>query len=287
MKYKIRSLFIPTKGFTFLAFDLSQAETWIVAYRSREQRMKDALLHSDIHTITASAIFAPGVDCDHDSWMEEDNHRICKSCNTKITNAERYLGKRSNHGNSYRMSAERWTQVINADSDKPPYVTVTLSQAKKYRNAWLGFYPGVTNWWKDIESQLARDRTITTTYGRKRNFTAPWGDSLFKEATAYEPQSTVADHALGLVHPELGVEGGLLGICKHPDISRYCNVVYTAHDSVIVEAPKGREREFAPLIYRLFRRPLVVGGECFTIPVDGEIGDRWGELERIPKSWYD
>lgn len=281
MKYKIRSLFIPSPGYTFLAMDLSQAETWVVAYLANEPKMKDALLNSDIHTITAAGIFLPQTECFHDIWENIDGKRVCKSCQSTVSEIERYLGKRSNHGNSYRMSADRWTQVINADSDKPPFVTVSLAQAKAYRLKWLRLYPGVVTWWKEIEGAMGRNRTLKTTYGRKRTFGGIWGDSLFKEATAYEPQSTVADHALGMTHPDLGIEGGLLGIAKHPEIKRHCKIVHTAHDSVMLEIPEREVDTFAPICYGLFHRPLVVKGESFNIPVDLEVGGRWGEMQKI------
>lgn len=291
MKYKVRSQFIPTPGFTFLAFDLSQAETWVSAYLANEPRMKDALLHSDIHTITAAAIFSDNTQCDHFGWDKETNpstgksDRVCKVCGTRITEEERYIGKRSNHGNTYRMSPIKWMQVINGESNEPPYVSVTSKQAIQYNRKWLNFYPRIQTWWKEIESELGQSRTLVTPYGRRRNFGGFWGQDLFKEATAFVPQSTVADHALGLVQRQLNVEGGFLGISKHPDIKRYCRIVHTAHDSIMLEVPSNREPEFAPIIFSLFRRPLVVNGEQFTIPVDGEYGDRWGELEDIPKEW--
>ena len=53
----------------------------------------------------------------------------------------------------------------------------------------------------------------------------------------------------------------------------------------MLEVPRNRENEFAPIVRKLFERPLVVNGEQFTIPVDGEYGDRWGELKPIPKEW--
>jgi DNA polymerase I-like protein with 3'-5' exonuclease and polymerase domains len=285
MKYKIRSMFIPTKGYNYIAFDFSQAETWIVAHLSNEPRMKDALLNSDIHTITASALFITDQSCLHERWIKVGTTRKCESCGAVISDAERYIGKRSNHGNSYRMSPERWAQVINAESGEPPYVSVTLFQAKNYNKRWLDFYPGIKRWWYEIEQQLSSNRTLITPYRRKRVFYSQWGPELFKEATAYVPQSTVADHTFGAVCPDLGIRGGLLGVHSLPDIRKYCRLVHTAHDSIMLECPIGSEKDIVPQVYKQMCRPLVVNGETFTIPVDGEHGNRWGELEPIPKEW--
>lgn len=286
MKYKIRSQFIASPGFTFIAMDLSQAETWVVSRLANEVTMIDALANSDIHTITAAALFLNN-GCFHTvGWDKFDNgDRVCKDCGGVITEIMRYLGKKSNHGNSYRMSPDRWTQVINAESDNPPFVTVTLAESRVYNKKWLSLYVGIKQWWLAVENQLAANRTIITPYGRRRVFYGQWGDPLFKEAIAYNPQSTVADHALGAIQPELGISGGILGISKLPDVKNHCRLITTAHDSVLLEVPLGSEREIAPQVYKQFHRPLVVNGDEFTIPVDGEYGERYGELERIPKEW--
>lgn len=283
MKLKVRSLYVPTPGYSFIAFDLSQAETWVTAFLAREPRMKEALLKSEIHSVTAAAIFRPPTDCEHlVKWgKKEDGSRFCTLCNIEVNDDERYIGKKSNHGNSYRQGVNRWVQVINAEGK----VSVSTAQGTKYNQVWHGLYPGIKTWWTETENELAKSRTLITPYKRRRYFSGLWGDELFKEATAFVPQSTVADHALGMVQPELGIEGGILSISRHPTISRWCRLVHTAHDSVMLEVPRNRENEFTPIVRRLFERPLVVNGEQFTIPVDGEYGDRWGELKPIPSEW--
>lgn len=198
-------------------------------------------------------------------------------------------GKISITGNSaYRMGPERAAEVINKDSDKPPYVTVTVAESKQFNKAWHDYY-NLKNWWSEIERTLYLTRTITTVYGRSRTFYAQWGNELFKEATAFEPQSTVGDHFNGAVHPELGIEGGLDSVyfnlvepyfcgdnyCTHVSCHK---IVNQSHDSAILEVPLAVADEILGETKRYLLRPLVIGGEEFTIPVDGEIGDRMGEF---------
>lgn len=239
----------------FFAMDLSQAESWVVAFSAREENMKQALQFDDIHRLTASVLFEKNT--------------------SDITKEERYVGKRCNHALAYRMSAERLFQVFNKDA-QASNVTITLSQARKYRERWHNFYR-IKNWWASIEQTLNVDRSITTIYGRKRTFYNRWGDELFKEATAFIPQSTVADHALGAVQPELGIEGGLLGIHKWCKLNN-SKIVGTAHDSVLLEIPISTEQDTYDNVYPMFARPMIINGETFTIPVEAEIGDRYGEL---------
>lgn len=275
-KIKIRSMVVSRPGYAFIMCDLSQAETWIVAYLAREENMKRALLFGDIHTQTAgSALFNKTPQCDHD-WNKET--QTCRKCGDIVIVSERYIGKKWNHATSYRMGPERATQVVNKDSDKFPFVTITVKDAREYSKHWKGYY-NLQTWWNEIDEKLNRDRIITTTYGRRRTFYGAWGPELQKEATAHEPQSTVADHFNGMVHPELGIKGGLIEVYRQFVKNGPLFLNNQSHDSLMAECPINLVDEFAPQIVQTLRRPLIVNGEEFTIPVDCEVGDRWGELE--------
>lgn len=274
----IRSMIRAHPGMILVACDLSQAESWIVAFRADEPRMKHALMFGDIHLQTAgSALFYFDAECPHD-WEKES--RSCKLCGRIVDKTGRYVGKRYNHASAYRMGPERAAEVINKDSDKPPYFTVTIKESKKFSEAWHKYY-NLKGWWREIEQQLNQDRTIRTTYGRSCTFFDQWGNELFKKATAYEPQSTVADHFNGRVHPQLGVEGGLRTIYRKL-IKPYSDrqLVNQAHDSAIAMVPEKDGPELALQMKHYLERPLIINSQEFTIPADAEIGYRYGELEK-------
>ena len=128
MKLPIRSMIVAPPGKVLLAFDLSQAETWVVAYSANEASMKDALTNGDIHTNTAVALFDKAV--------------------LDISKEERYIGKRCNHALSYRMSPEMMAMVINKDA-RDSGVSVSLLQAKHYYNRWHERYR-IKEWWSEI-----------------------------------------------------------------------------------------------------------------------------------------
>lgn len=283
-KISIRSIFVAPKGKLLVSVDLSQAESWIVAYLSQEQNLIWSLNHSDVHTDTASGVVIdPDNYCRH-NWIKlAEDIRECTICHMQVVKTARYIGKRYNHASSYRMKPPRAAQVINKDSDKPPYVVVTVEQSKLYSSRWHQRYPNVSKvWWKEIEEKLSRNRTLVTCYGRKRIFFGQWGEELFKEATAFEPQSTVADHFNGAIHPELGIRGGLLEIYNQL-VKRYPDrrIINQSHDSCILEVPSGDAIDCGKQMQVLLKRPIVIKGVEFTIPVDGEIGERWGELEPL------
>jgi hypothetical protein len=283
MKIYIRSMILAPKGKTLIAFDLSQAESWIVAFLSNERNMKQALMYGDIHTETAgNALFHADVGCPH-KWDITTKGELwtCPLCGRQVTKLMRYVGKRYNHASAYRMGAERAAQVINKDSDKPPYFTVTVKQSKQFSTAWHNYY-SLKGWWDSIEYQLRINRTIRTPYGRTRTFFAAWGNELFKEATAFVPQSTVGDHFNGKPHPELGVAGGLRAIHKQL-VKPYSDhlIVNQSHDSAILEVPTSVANDLIEPIKKFMLRPIIIGNEEFTIPVDVEMGDRWSEMEKV------
>lgn len=266
-------------GNVFLAFDLSQAETWCVAALANEHSMFHALKNGDIHAQTGVYFFHDKfAHCEH-VWSGKDD-KTCNLCNVCVLKDERYVGKRYNHASSYRMGAHRAAEVINKDAIDTG-VSVSLAQSKTYSLKWHSFYH-LTQWWNDIEYRLGQNnRTLRTVYGFERTFYGFWGDELFKEATAFEPQSTVADHTFGAVHPEIGISGGLIGVRKKLRHISEILLVHTAHDSLVLELPKAIQDDIIPIVYKEMHRPLIINDHEFTIPVDGEVGERWGEMEAL------
>lgn len=283
---KLRSMLIASPGNVLVAVDFSQAETWIVAHKANEGKMIQSLMYGDIHTETAgNALFFNRVICNGHigihTWTKCKEGFECRGCGSVVTSDMRYLGKRFNHASSYQMKYLRAAEVINKDSDKPPYISISNSQARMYSDAWTSYY-NLQPWWDGIENQLRIDRTLYNCYGRRMVFNGNWSDKLCKEATAWEPQSTVADHADGAIHPQLGIPGGFLEVHKQIVVrDRAAKIVNQSHDSIVLDTPKEVASEIGERVRSILRRPCVVNDMMFTIPVDLEIGDRYGELEKV------
>lgn len=270
-KLKVRSYIKAEEGKVLIALDLSQAETWVVAYDAREPKMIEELKFGDIHKRTASIIFEKDFDL--------------------ITEIERYGGKRTNHGTSYGMKAARFAQSVNKESDKPPYLIISVAQARKFQNLWHGYYTNVKNeFWGGIQEQLGKNRTLENYYGFPRQFWGPWGDELFKEGYAFVPQSTVAAHFNGALQPGNEIPGGLLEIQRRV-IESSANrggeikIINQSHDSCMLEVPQNYGRDILEECGEILYRPIIIKGEECWIPVDGEIGERWGEMEKVKLSY--
>ena len=257
----IRSMFVADEGNLLISFDFKQAESWIVAHLANEPAMIHSLANGDIHTDTACAIYN------------------CKP--EAVTKPMRYIGKKSNHALAYREGYLMFTSSVNKESDKPPYVVITNKEGKRITEAWHSYY-NLKQWWAQIEYELGQNhRTLKTPYGRIRTFFAPWGNELFKEATAFLPQSTAVDHLNGAVQPEVGINGGLREIRRRYVEKGACKVVNQSHDSIIVEATDREAHNLIEPITQLLYRPMVINSKEFRIPVEVEIGTRWGELKKV------
>lgn len=247
-------------------FDLAQAESWIVAYLANEPTMKHVLATGDFHRETGQrALF-------------KESDEVWEASSKQERKTKRYVGKRYNHATAYRMGPHRACEVINKDSDKPPFVTVTHAESKVFYKSWHDYYH-IQGWWDEIEYQLNQTRTLRTPYGRIRYFFAPWGNELFKEATAFVPQSTVADHMNGAIQPGVNGPGGVIEVYNQFVKTGQIKIVNQSHDSILCEIPISQALTICEEIVTLLLRPIEINDEQFTIPVDCEIGFRWGELK--------
>lgn len=266
MTLALRSMYRAPAGKVLCGFDLSAAEAWVVAYLANEPNMKRELAEGDIHSFSACNIF--------DLPIPQGEG---KSRYSFVTGDQRYVGKKMNHASNYRTGVYKTAEFIN----KEGIITVSVADAKQYQAKWLSAF-NLHNWWAEIDFIAGAGRTITTAYGFRRRFWGIYNDKLKKEMTAFEPQSTVADHLLGAIQPELGIKGGALSV-YHDIVApsngeiRICN---TAHDSLMMEVPYLIHREIMDRVITLLQRPLVVKGEQFTIPVDAEVGERWKEMTK-------
>ena len=258
MNKKLRSFIIAPKGKLLIACDLSQAETWVVAYLAKEDGMKWALKNSDIHYETAIAIF------------EEPRELITKE--------KRYTAKRVNHGSSYRMTPPKFVQAYNADSEIP----IVLEQARTWNGAWHNLYPNIKVWWNEIDYNLLQSRTMITPYGRSRTFYGQMNDELKKQATAHNPQSTVGDHFNGFIqYNGANVKGGLREVYKRFKEQKEVKIINQSHDSCMLEVPSNEAIDIVKEVKSILYRPIIINGEECCIPVDSEVGDSWGTLEKV------
>lgn len=257
----LRTMFIADEGCELAEFDLNRGESWVYAHLSDDEELirihREGL---DFHSITAATVASAfGESPPSIEWIVEnregDSYKL------------RYLGKKINHASAYRMGYYRAAEIINSEADDTG-ITVVTSQTKNAQTLWKWKYPGIPAWWREIEHQLATNRTMVTPYGRVCQFPFPFGDKLYKEATAYVPQSTSVDY----------LNRGMLRVfntlCKNGPV----DLLHQNHDSILVQYPIEIRDEVVPQIIHLLQSTLVVNGHEFVIPVEGSYGPNWKEM---------
>ena len=262
---ELRRMFIADTGKEIAEFDLNRGESWIYAHLADEPEMMR--IHQegeDFHTITACAVSSafgrPITVADWPAFAAADPEGAYKL---------RFLGKKTNHASAYRMGFYRFVQVVNSESDDTG-ISIVAAQAKQAQSLWQNRYRFIESWWQGIENQLNKDRTLTTPYGRKRTFFDKWGKQMFKDATAYVPQSTSVDYC----------NGGMLRVYNDLVLPSKWGVdlLHQNHDSILIQYDEGARSKVIPAVIDLMESRLVVNGHEIVIPVEAQHGHSWGTM---------
>lgn len=264
---ELRSMFIADRGKELAEFDLNRGESWVYAHLSEDpEMMRIHIEGGDFHSETASAIsMSLG-----EYLTVEEIHEGDKAGDPRMFKI-RFLGKKTNHASAYRQGPYKGAESVNKEADDTG-ITMTVGQFKKALVAWKHKYIRMKSWWDEIERQLDKDRTLTTPYGRIRTFYERWGDELFKEATAYVPQSTSVDYLnVGMLNVyDNIVKPGTWGL----------QLLHQNHDSILVQYDEGFRDEVIPAVVDHIQHTVEINGYNIIIPVEASYGYSWGELKR-------
>lgn len=268
---KLRIMYIADEGYELAEFDLNRGESWVYAFLSMDPEL--VRIHTtgaDFHAESAAVfqdVFGGG------GFSAEEISKIAKSDEhpqNDLCYKLRYMGKRVNHASAYRMGSFKGAEVVNEEADETG-ISITPSQMGEAQKRWKQKYFGIQGWWDEIDKTLYNTRTLTTPYGRERQFFGWMSDHLKKEATAVVPQSTSVDylnHGMLRVFDELVMEG-------------FCalELLHQNHDSILVQYPiEHRADVHHEVKERLTREPVHINGHDVTIPVEGSYGQNWKEL---------
>jgi hypothetical protein len=200
---------VPAMKF-FLEFDLVGAEWVVVAYLSGDANMLQVVNGSvSPHIITGSLISGlpqEVVAADAAAVKLLNDAEVIREIRATLGPLQEYIaqhgsegiylprtmsirqcGKKSNHGLNYGEGWFRFAELNEIEAaESKKIVELYTTQA----------YPGIPNvYWKGVQEQLRRDRTLTNCFGHRRRFLNAWEEELFKAGYSYQPQSTVAECA--------------------------------------------------------------------------------------------
>lgn len=256
---ELRNIFVADPGKRLAYIDLEQAESRavgaIIWNLFQDGTYLDFCESGDLHTSVCRMTF----DLPWTGDMKKDK-AIAKEKFYRDWDY-RDAAKRLGHGSNYGGQAPHMSKETRV-----PYDNVVEFQ-RKYFSA----FPGIPNWHTWVKTKLYRDGWITTFMGRQRYFMGRrWESDTQRAATAYEPQSAVADY----------LNKGLLAVWR----TGLVELLLQVHDAIVFQYPAEQENEIIPQVQKLIEIEVpLLHGRSLTIPSEAMVGWNWGYAsERNP-----
>ena len=159
----VRSLFVPDPGCTFFDIDLASADLRIVVWESDEPEMKAMLREgADPYTEIAKEFY-------HDPKITKKDPR-------------RQTFKSFAHGTNYLGSAKGLAERLG----------LPVHQAEQTQAWYFGRFPRIKKWQDDLKDQVVKRRMVQNVFGYRCHFFDRIEGTIFNQAAAWIPQSTVA-----------------------------------------------------------------------------------------------
>jgi DNA polymerase-1 len=245
------------KGWKIVQADYSQAEAVVVAYLIGDHKLKKLFKDSfglsktekkpyDIHRLTFAQMAGITID--------------------QVTPEQRQAGKTVRHAASYSAGPQVLANRLG----------VKLSEAKVLIDMYHRANPSLRMWYQQIQQELKRSRTLYNLFGRKHRFLDRWGDSLFRSAYSYIPQSTIGDllnKAILRVYNEM------------PSLPFDLIILLQLHDAMYTMVEEANVDKTIKFMRKCMLIPLVFNNEEFIIDVDFKVGDSWAEGEELDINW--
>jgi len=146
---------------------------------------------------------------------------------------------------------------------------IDFYMARKILAARHKAVPGLERWWRDVENQLKRTRTLSTPFGRKRMFFGRLDETTFRDGYSFEPQSIVGDVTNRM----------LTSIEMNPD--SVIKLLIQVHDELVGECNPEDVEKASKEITVASTIPIFITDTPLIIPIEIEVGPNWRDTERI------
>jgi DNA polymerase I-like protein with 3'-5' exonuclease and polymerase domains/uracil-DNA glycosylase len=203
----VRKLFVPDPGYTIFDTDLSKADLRIVVWESDEREMKAMLKEgADPYIEVAREFYKdPGIKKTRSDGTTDPRYKLFKSfC----------------HGTHYLGTPTGLAQRLG----------LTVHQADRTQKWYLGRFAAIARWQQDFKAQVASRRYVQNIFGYRRYYFDRPDESMFREAIAWVPQSTVA----------LYINRIWMAIYER---FRHIQILLQVHDSLVGQFPQWRTDE--------------------------------------------
>lgn len=252
-----RKMYKPPTGYKIVQADYSQIEAVIVAHLIGDYKLikmfkdsyglpKEEKKAFDVHRMTIADMLGIPID--------------------SITGDLRRVGKIIRHGTNYSAGPGVVSNRLG----------IKLNQAKQYIELYHRANPALRVWHQSIQEELKRTRTLVNLLGRKHRFLDRWGDTLFRSAYSYIPQSTAGD---------------LLNTALHSLYETSLTVPFDMtpllqlHDAMYVQVLEENVMKVIPIMRKCMTIPLEHNNQEFLVDVDFKVMDSWGDGVDIDIDW--
>lgn len=284
---KLRKLFIPDEGKVFVQADQSGAEALVVAYLCTAGNFRRLFDHGvKSHVYVALRLFAevwearlgesikPYTDVDVADLVQKPRWKelrdiIASSDSWSADKRYYFIAKMVCHASNYGMKAP--TFRVNVLQKSRGAVNLTNKQATYFLETYHALFPEIRKWHRDTIEKLKKERMLRNLFGYPRMFTQTVEPSMFKEAYAFVPQSTVGTITnmafTDLYHNERIIEMG-------------ADVIQNNHDSVLLQCKPEDAKEVCVLACEALNREMISPyGEKFSMRSEACVGNNWGEMD--------
>lgn len=159
----VRDLFVPDPGYTFFDIDLASADLRIVVWEADEPEMKAMLREGlDPYTEIAKEFY-------HDRTITKKDPR-------------RQTFKSFAHGTNYLGTAKGLAERLG----------LSVHQAEQTQAWYFERFPKIKKWQEDLKDQVIKRRMVENVFGYRCYFFDRIEGTIFNQAAAWIPQSTVA-----------------------------------------------------------------------------------------------
>ena len=225
----IKKLFIPDSNYIICDIDLDRADLQVVIAEADDEDLRQAC--------------AAGIDL----------HQH----NADTIGCTRPQAKAGVHATNYGARPRTLARALG----------VSVAQAEHFQNRWFSAHPGIETWHDRVRDNLQKTRRVENRFGFRR-FYFDRLESIFPEALAWVPQSTVANV----------INQGLLNIYHNLP---HVQLLMQVHDSLVLQIPADRFTETIPKIKELMEIPIPYD-PILTIGVGLQASrSSWGECESI------
>jgi len=247
----IRSIFVPSPGYSFVEVDLSQAEARVDAVLAGNYeilRVFDGPI--GIHRLTGS-------------WVYN-----CDPSTIKKNTLEYLISKQVRHAGERAMGPERLVLLSQS--------VIGLNEAKRVLKVFHENQPEIRDvYHRDVREAVEATGMLEAPNGRRRIFMDRPGYQRDNEAISQLPQCIVSDQ----------VKFSL--VATFNEVGGFAHLINEAHDGTLAEVKHGREMDYIACYKRNVETPIdfrngsLKRDFMLTIPSEASIGDNWYYMEDV------